>query len=65
MAAALVAGSLVVLAFSRRITHGMIGGALGALAALVVLYLTLLVTAQVASLAWPGAEAAGRGFAGG
>ena len=42
VAAALVAGSLVVLAFSRRMTHGMIGGALGALAALAILYLAFL-----------------------
>jgi hypothetical protein len=42
VAAALVAGSLVVLAFNRRMTHGMIGGALGALAALAILYLAFL-----------------------
>ncbi len=38
--AALVAGNMVSLAFGRRITHGMIGGALGALAALAILYMT-------------------------
>jgi hypothetical protein len=42
VAAALVAGSLVVLAFARRITHGMIGGALGALAAFAILYVVFL-----------------------
>jgi hypothetical protein len=41
-AAALVAGSVVSLAFGRRITHGMIGGALGALAALAILYVAFL-----------------------
>jgi hypothetical protein len=38
VAAALVASSLVVLRFGRRITYGMIGGAIGALAALAILY---------------------------
>ena len=40
--AALLAGSLVALAFGRRITNGMIGGALGALAAFAVLYFAFL-----------------------
>jgi hypothetical protein len=40
VAAALVAGSSVCFAFRRRITHGMIGGALGAVAALAILYIT-------------------------
>jgi hypothetical protein len=38
VAAALVAGSMVSLMFGRRITRGMIGGALGALATLAILY---------------------------
>jgi hypothetical protein len=42
VAAALMAGSLVSLAFDRRITRGMIGGAVGALAALVIIYVTFL-----------------------
>lgn len=42
VAAALGAGSLVSLAFGRRITHGMIGGALGALAALAIVYIAFL-----------------------
>jgi hypothetical protein len=42
VAAALVAGSLVVLAFGRRITRGMVGGALGALAAFAILYVVFL-----------------------
>ena len=42
VAAALVAGSLVSFAFDRRITRGMIGGALGALATLAVIYVTFL-----------------------
>jgi len=42
VAAALVAGNMVSLAFGRRITHGMIGGALGALAAFVILYIIFL-----------------------
>ena len=42
VAAALAAGNMVSLAFGRRITHGMIGGALGALAALVILYVAFL-----------------------
>ena len=41
VAAALAAGSMVSLAFGRRITHGMMGGALGALAALVIVYVRL------------------------
>ena len=40
IAAALVAGSLVHFSVGRRITHGMIGGALGAVAALAILYIT-------------------------
>jgi hypothetical protein len=40
IAAALVAGSLVHFSVGRRITHGMIGGALGAVAALAILYVT-------------------------
>jgi hypothetical protein len=40
VAAALVAGSLVHFSVGRRITHGMIGGALGAAAALAILYVT-------------------------
>jgi hypothetical protein len=40
--AALVASSVVALAFRRRITRGMIGGALGGVAALVVLFATFL-----------------------
>jgi hypothetical protein len=35
-----VAGSLVHFSVGRRITHGMIGGALGAVAALAILYIT-------------------------
>jgi hypothetical protein len=42
VAAALVASSLVGLKFSRRISNGMIGGALGALATLAVVYVTFL-----------------------
>jgi len=42
VAAALVAGSMVSLAFGRRITHGMIGGALGAVSALAIVYVTFL-----------------------
>jgi hypothetical protein len=42
VAAALGAGGLVSLAFGRRITHGMIGGALGALAALAIVYIAFL-----------------------
>ena len=42
VAAALMAANLVVLSFGRRITHGMLGGALGALAALAILYVTFL-----------------------
>jgi hypothetical protein len=41
-AAALVAGCMVILAFGRRITRGMIGGAFGAVAALAVVYVTFL-----------------------
>jgi hypothetical protein len=40
--AALVAGSWVALAFGRRITHGMIGGAFGALAAFAIVYFSFL-----------------------
>jgi hypothetical protein len=40
--AALVAGSIVALTFDRRITRGMIGGALGALAVVAVVYLGFL-----------------------
>jgi hypothetical protein len=40
VSAALAAGSIVALVFSRRITRGMIGGALGALAVLPILYVT-------------------------
>lgn len=42
VAAALVASGLVVLSVGRRITHGMIGGALGALIAVAILYITFL-----------------------
>jgi hypothetical protein len=42
VAAALVAGGMVGLTFGRRITHGMIGGALGALAAFAILYVAFL-----------------------
>lgn len=42
LAAALAAGSLVSFAFDRRITRGMIGGALGSLATLVVIYVAFL-----------------------
>jgi hypothetical protein len=42
LAAALVAGSLVCFAFGRRITQGMIGGALGAVAAITALYVAFL-----------------------
>jgi hypothetical protein len=42
VADALMAASLVVLSFDRRITRGMLGGALGALAALAILYVTFL-----------------------
>jgi hypothetical protein len=42
VAAALVAGSLVHFSLCRRITHGMIGGAFGALAAFAILYLAFL-----------------------
>ena len=42
VAAALAAGNMVSLAFGRRTTHGMIGSALGALAALVILYVAFL-----------------------
>jgi hypothetical protein len=42
VAAALVVSSLVGLKFSRRISNGMIGGALGALATLAVVYVTFL-----------------------
>jgi hypothetical protein len=41
-AAALAAGSIVALTFGRRITRGMIGGALGALAVIAVVYLGFL-----------------------
>jgi hypothetical protein len=41
-AAALAAGSLLHLALARRITSGMIGGALGAFAALAILYVVFL-----------------------
>jgi hypothetical protein len=41
-ATAFIASSLVVLSFGRRITYGMIGGALGALGALAILYVTFL-----------------------
>jgi hypothetical protein len=40
--AALVAGSMVALTFARRITGGMIGGALGALAVVAVVYVGFL-----------------------
>ena len=40
--AALMAGNIVSLTFGRRITHGMVGSALGALAGLAVLYLAFL-----------------------
>jgi hypothetical protein len=40
VAAALVAGGLVCFAFGRRITHGMIGGVLGAVAVLALLYVS-------------------------
>ena len=40
MAAALVVGALVWFAYGRRITRGMIGGAIGAQAALPILYIT-------------------------
>ena len=42
VSAALMAGSIVSLTFGRRITHGMIGSALGALAGLAILYLAFL-----------------------
>ena len=42
VAAALVAGCMVILAFGRRITRGMIGGAFGAVATLAVVYVTFL-----------------------
>jgi hypothetical protein len=42
VAAALAAGSLVSFAFDRRITRGMIGGALGSLATLAVIYVAFL-----------------------
>ncbi len=42
LVAALVAGSLVCLAFRRRITQGMIGGALGAVAAIAAIYVAFL-----------------------
>jgi hypothetical protein len=40
IAAALVAGSLVHFSVGRRITHGMIGGSSGAVAALAIPYVT-------------------------
>jgi hypothetical protein len=40
--AALVAGCMVILAFGRRITRGMIGGAFGAVAAFAVIYVAFL-----------------------
>ena len=42
VAAALVAGSMVALAFGRRVTRGMVGGALGALAAVAAVYVGFL-----------------------
>ena len=42
VAAALVDGCMVFLAFGRRITRGMIGGAFGAVAALAVIYVAFL-----------------------
>ena len=42
VAAALAAGNMVSLAFGRRTTHGMVGSALGALVALVILYVAFL-----------------------
>jgi hypothetical protein len=42
VAAGLVASSVVVLSVGRRITHGMIGGVLGALMAVAILYFTFL-----------------------
>jgi hypothetical protein len=55
VAAALAAGSLVSLAFGRRITRGMIGGALGSLATLVVIYVAFLSRGWTAASAtnWP------------
>ena len=38
VAAALIAGSMVTLAFGRRITHGMMGGAFGAMAAFFIVF---------------------------
>jgi hypothetical protein len=49
IAAALVAGSLVLFASSRRITHGMIGGALGAAAAFFYLYLSYILKGWTAA----------------
>jgi hypothetical protein len=40
VAAALVAGGLVCFGFGRRITHGMMGGVLGSVVALVLLYIS-------------------------
>jgi hypothetical protein len=42
IAAALLAGCLVFFVFDRRITNGMIGGALGAMAALAIIYFAFL-----------------------
>jgi hypothetical protein len=48
-AAALVAGSMVALAFGRRITRGMIGGAVGALAVVAIVYLGFLTRGPTAA----------------
>ena len=55
MAAALLAGSLVFFVFGRRVTYGMIGGALGAMAAFAVVYFAFLSrgsTPAVQTMGW-------------
>jgi hypothetical protein len=52
VAAALVAGSMVSLAFGRRITKGMIGGALGAVGVFAILYVAFISATDAAPTGW-------------